>query len=79
MPNMAKAMGDMACRQRRKEKVILEQNNLTGHDAVFGPKKFGDLADFDGAVDVLHNIIWKGKTQRRFKTRAESTEHSTNV
>jgi len=30
---------------------------LTSHDAVLGAQKFGDLADFDGSVNVLHNII----------------------
>lgn len=41
------------------KKSLKSRNNLTSHDAVLGPQKFGDLGHFDGAVDVLHNIICK--------------------
>lgn len=34
---------------------------LTSHDGVLGAKEFGDLAHFDSAVDVLHNVIWNDR------------------
>lgn len=43
------------CWEDTQRKIL--KFGLTGHDAVLCAQKFGDFADFDGSVDVLHNII----------------------
>lgn len=52
------------CWQDTQKKDVVSSVGLTSHDSVLGTQQFGDLADFDGSVDVLHNIICKNEEIR---------------